>query len=127
MTQISLDSRKSHQQHLRELPGSLPSTNGMPGGPWSGVPLWRGLDSDFLCAPSFPKPPAAPRVKIEMVGRSLRISDESEQGLLALGEQSRGAEILRRALKPQHKVLLFYAFLGFVGGVVAAWLLGVIR
>ena len=74
------------------------------------MPLWRGLDSDFLCAPAIPKAPAAPRVKIEMVGRSLRISDEIEDGLLALGDRSRGPEILRRAFAPQHKVLLLCAF-----------------
>ena len=127
MTQLSLDANKPQLRPLREFPASLPASNGMPNGPWSGVPLWRGLDPDFLCAPSIPKAPLPPRVKIEMVGRSLRISDETDQRLLALGDYSRGPEILKRSLGPQNKLLAICASIGFLGGIIVAWLLGALR
>jgi hypothetical protein len=127
VSQISLDARKSQRRYLRELPRSLPTGNGLPQGPWSGVPLWRGLNSDFLCSPEIPKAPAAPRLRIEMVGNSLRISDEADSIGLALGDPAPKHEGVYPALAPQNRLLLLCALVGFLGGIISAWFLGALR
>ncbi len=125
VSQVSLDVQKSQRRYLREPPRSLPNGNGLPRGPWSGVPLWRGLDSDFLCSPEIPKAPAAPRLRIEMVGNSLRISDEADSLGLALGDPT--PKGLRSVLDPQSRLLLLCALVGFLGGIIAAWFLGALH
>jgi len=112
---------------LREMPVSLPANNGVAAGPWSGVPLWRGLDSDFLCSPAIPKAPAAPRVKIEMAGRALRIVDDDVAMTLLHGEGRSTKELVTRTATPQSRLLLIFALVGFAGGIIVAWLLGALR
>lgn len=123
VSQISLDARKSQLSHLRAKP-SLPSSNGVSEGPWSRVPLWRGLDSEFLCAPAIPRAPAAPRVRIEMVGRTLRISDECDDEL-EIDDTS--AHLVRVAgiRRSPTRLLVLCASAGFLGGILMAWLFGV--
>ena len=123
MPHVSLDARKSQLKSLLDLPGSLPANTRAATGPWSAVPIWRGLDSDFLCSPAIPKAPAAPRVKVEMVGQTLRISDED---LDAPEEPAQRMGAYRSAL-PQNRLLLIFAFVGFVGGIIVAWLLGALK
>jgi len=127
MPHISLDAKMSQLNGLRELPASLPVSNGAAAGPWSGVPLWRGLDSDFLCAPSIPKAPLAPRVKVEMVGQTLRIADDIESSGFALPSQQENRDVKRARSSAQGRMLLVFSLLGFVGGIVVAWLLGALR
>jgi len=121
---VSLNARNSQLNHLRAMPASLPTNNGIPEGPWSGVPLWRGLDSAFLCEPSIPKAPPTPRVRIEMIGHSLRISDENDEAP-TLGDASADLAIARKSLKAPGKLLVLCALLGFLGGILIAWLFGV--
>lgn len=108
------------------MPASLPASNGIPDGPWSGVPLWRGLDSAFLCAPAIPKAPGTPRVRIEIVGRSLRISDDDLKTGFALGGIADDSESLRKYLAPPMKLLLLFGTVGFLGGIALALLFGVL-
>lgn len=108
------------------MPASLPANNGVPDGPWSGVPLWRGLDSAFLCSPAIPKAPGTPRVRIEIVGRSLRISDDYLKAGFALGGISDKSESLRKYLLPPTKLLVLFALGGFLGGIALALLFGVL-
>jgi len=127
MPHVSLDGRKSQLSGLRDLPASLPTDNGGARSPWSGVPLWRGLDSDFLCAPSIPKAPLTPRVKVEMVGHTLRISDDDDAAADALIDgQLKQAVLAPSTHSRQRGLLLVFAAVGFLGGIVVAWLLGVL-
>ena len=121
VSEDSLDVRKPQLGRLHAVPAS----NGVADGPWSGVPLWRGLDSAFLCSPAIPKAPAAPRVKIEMVGRTLRISDDYEDIGLAVNKLTAEDEMLSKFLVPTTKLLLMCASVGFLGGIAVAWLFGV--
>jgi hypothetical protein len=85
--------------------------------------MWRGLDSEFLCAPSIPKAPAAPRVRIEMVGRSLRISDECDDELVFEDTPADLARVAGIHRSPK-KLLVLCASAGFLGGILMAWLFG---
>lgn len=87
------------------------------------MPIWQGLDSDFLCSPAIPKAPAAPRVKVQIVGRTLRISDDDDVDATELGVER---ELTPRTSLPQSRLLLVFALVGFIGGIVVAWLLGAI-
>lgn len=120
MPHVSLDARKSQLKVLREEHDSFPVKPAGGVGPWSAVPIWQGLDSDFLCSPAIPKAPPAPRLKVEMVGSTLRISDDDVA-------ESVGRAIQPQRTLPQNRLLLAFAFVGFVGGIVAAWLLGALR
>jgi len=122
--QNSLDARKSQLSHLHAMPISLPSNDLVSEGPWSRVPLWRGLDSAFLCAPAIPRAPAAPRVKIEMVGRSLRISDECDDELDAGNTSAVQVRPTEKRRSPMN-LLVLCASAGFLGGILMAWLFGV--
>ena len=126
MPHVSLDGRESQLKGLRNLPVSLPTDNGAARAQWSTVPLWRGLDSDFLCAPSIPKAPLTPRVKVEMVGRTLRISDEDAAVDALMGEQLEQPALEPSTRFQQRRLLLLFAAVGFLGGIVVAWLLGVL-
>ena len=123
MPHVSLDARKSQLKSLLDLPGSLPANTRAATGPWSAVPVWRGLDSDFLCSPAIPKAPAAPRVKVEMVGQTLRILDEDVDA----PEESVERGLEHRRSVPQYRLLLIFAFVGFLGGIIVAWLLGALK
>ncbi len=117
MPHASLDARKSQLKALREVSPVKPAGAT---GPWSAVPIWQGLDSDFLCSPAIPKAPPTPRLKVEMVGRTLQISDDE------VGEPV-GRAVQPRTGLTQNRLLLVFAFVGFLGGIIAAWLLGALR
>lgn len=104
------------------IPASIPAANGVVEGPWSSVPLWRGLDEAFLCEPDIPKAPPTPRFHVD---GTLAIAKTA--GVLVAG--SLHAQELFSPLKSQTipvKMLLLSAGLGFLGGIVVAWCTGLI-
>jgi hypothetical protein len=117
------------------MPVSMPSSNGIVAGPWSSVPLWRGLDSSFLCEPEIPKPPLTPRFKVDDViaipklphnpffdsAKPTRAASPAEpKPLLSTDGNS------QKWSKPPAKLLLLSAALGFIGGMIMAWCSGLL-
>lgn len=108
------------------IPASIPVANGAVEGPWSSVPLWRGLDEAFLCEPDIPKAPPTPRFHVDgsiaaaKSGESLRAGSAAAQALIA-------AQFAPHKLRTAPvKLLLLSAGLGFLGGIIVAWCTGLL-
>jgi hypothetical protein len=104
------------------IPASIPAANGAIEGPWSSVPLWRGLDEAFLCEPDIPKAPPTPRFHVD---GTLAISKPTEGPLAASARAQELFASPKSRAKPV-KMLLLSAGLGFLGGIVVAWCTGLI-
>jgi len=104
------------------IPASIPPANGAVEGPWSSVPLWRGLDEAFLCEPAIPKAPPTPRFHVD---GTLAISKPTE-GLVAGSAHTQEQIAPLKSQTIPVKMLLLSAGLGFLGGVVVAWCTGLI-
>lgn len=109
-----------------DIPASMPSANGAVGGPWSSVPLWRGLDSAFLCEPEIPKAPPTPRIHVDEVIAIPRLPDNPFMG----AGKSPSAKVVKAATPALHaaptKMLVVSAAIGFVGGMLMAWCSGLL-
>lgn len=111
-----------------DMPPSMPSANGAVGGPWSSVPLWRGLDSAFLCEPNIPKPPLTPRIYIDEFIPIPRLPDNPFLGSTNPTRRAVNEVDAKRTRSanglPPIRLLLLSAALGFVGGMIMAWCSG---
>jgi hypothetical protein len=106
------------------MPASMPSANGAVGAPWSSVPLWRGLDSAFLCEPAIPKAPPTPRFHVDEVIAVPALPDNP----FMPSAKKAGAQVVTPATTKRRatpaRMLIVSAALGFVGGMLVAWCSG---
>ena len=106
------------------IPASIPAANGAVGGPWSSVPLWRGLDEAFLCEPDIPKAPPTPRFQVNEVIAIPNSPDGLQPGSARANELGATQLAHRNLQATPVKMLLLSAALGFLGGIVVAWCTG---
>ena len=104
------------------IPASIPPANGAVGGPWSSVPLWRGLDEAFLCEPAIPKAPPTPRFHVD---GSLAISKTPEVHV-ADSADAQEQLVPQKSQPIPVKMLLLSGGLGFLGGIIVAWCTGLL-
>jgi hypothetical protein len=117
----------------KALPISMPARNGLAAGPWSSVPLWRGLDAAFLCEPSIPKAPPTPRIYIGWAESSG--DEQSHEGGPNHVVEPKSAnaalpkhDIITRASTKSParsvRILVASAIIGFAAGIVVSWFCG---
>ena len=119
------------------LPVSMPQGNGLVDGPWSSVPLWRGLDAAFLCEPAIPKAPPTPRIHIDSPIPCDKVSNGPPNDVVrgdgSVGKPDPATEpVLPTTRQPPRaprasrltRLLLLSALVGFVFGFVVAWCSG---
>lgn len=110
----------------------MPSANGAVGGPWSSVPLWRGLDSAFLCEPSIPKAPLTPRFQVDEVITIPKLPDNPFLSSAKPTERASAQEPEQQSSKSSQadrrpiKLLLLSAAVGFASGMLMAWWTGLL-
>ena len=102
----------------------MPSANGAVGGPWSSVPLWRGLDSAFLCEPEIPKAPPTPRINVDEVLAIPRLPDNPFMGPRKTPITKVMKPVTSAPNAAPKKMLVVSAAIGFVGGMLMAWCSG---